>query len=71
MDGVIMDANAVVSTINQIFAENAIKTQEVAVASRALGDRQEIGMTQMKEEELRESIQWGRWSNMSPFPSRM
>jgi len=59
VDGVIMDANAVVSTINQIFAENAIKTKDVAVAvSGHSVIVKKIRMTQMKEEELRESIQW-------------
>jgi type IV pilus assembly protein PilM len=59
VDGVIMDADAVASTINQIFAENAIKTKEVAVAvSGHSVIVKKIRMTQMKEEELRESIQW-------------
>jgi type IV pilus assembly protein PilM len=59
VDGVIMDANAVVSAINQIFTENAIKTKEVAVAvSGHSVIVKKIRMTQMKEEELRESIQW-------------
>jgi type IV pilus assembly protein PilM len=68
VDGVIMDANAVVSAINQIFAENAIKTQEVAVAvSGHSVIVKKIRMTQMKEEELRESIQWEA-EQYIPFP---
>ena len=59
VDGVIMDANAVVSGVNQIYAENAISTKEVAVAvSGHSVIVKKIRMTQMKEEELRESIQW-------------
>jgi len=59
VDGVIMDANAVVSAVNQIYAENAIKTKEVAVAvSGHSVIVKKIRMTQMKEEELRQSIQW-------------
>ena len=59
VDGLIMDANAVVSTIERIFSENDIKTKEVAVAvSGHSVIVKKIRMTQMKEEELRESIRW-------------
>ena len=59
VDGLIMDANAVVSAIERIFSDNSIKTKEVAVAvSGHSVIVKKIRMTQMKEEELRESIQW-------------
>jgi len=59
VDGVIMDANAVVSAVNQIYVDNGIRTKEVAVAvSGHSVIVKKIRMTQMKEEELRESIQW-------------
>lgn len=59
VDGVIMDGNAVVSAVNQIYAESGIKTKEVAVAvSGHSVIVKKIRMAQMKEEELRESIRW-------------
>jgi type IV pilus assembly protein PilM len=59
VDGVIMDANAVISAVNQIYTEHAIKTKEVAVAvSGHSVIVKKIRMAQMKEEELRESIRW-------------
>jgi type IV pilus assembly protein PilM len=59
VDGVIMDANAVIGAVNQIYAENDIKTRQVAVAvSGHSVIVKKIRMAQMKEEELRESIRW-------------
>ncbi|MBI5166404.1 MAG: type IV pilus assembly protein PilM [candidate division NC10 bacterium] len=59
VDGVIMDAGAAASAIQQIFTDHTITTKDVAVAvSGHSVIVKKIKMAQMKEEELQESIQW-------------
>ncbi len=57
VDGVIMDSGTVISAIQQIFAENQIKTKDVAVAvSGHSVIVKKIRVTKMKREELEEAI---------------
>jgi len=57
VDGVIMDSGTVISAIQQIFAENQIKTKDVVVAvSGHSVIVKKIRVTKMKREELEEAI---------------
>jgi len=68
VDGVIMDGSSVISAIQQIYQEHAIKTRDVAVA--VSGNSvivKKIKVQQMTEEELTGSIQWEA-EQYIPFP---
>lgn len=59
VDGSIMDSTVVVDAIVQLFNENKIKTQDVAIAvSGHSVIIKKITMAYMSEEELSESIRW-------------
>jgi type IV pilus assembly protein PilM len=59
VDGVIMDADTVSSTVRQLFLEHTIKTKDVVIAvSGHSVIVKKIQMQRMTEWELEESIQW-------------
>jgi len=59
VDGALMNSNAVVDAINELFQKEKIKTKEVATSlSGHSVIIKKIRLPQMTEEELEESIQW-------------
>jgi type IV pilus assembly protein PilM len=59
VDGVIMDSNAVITAVQEIFKTNNIKTKDVAVAvSGHSVIIKPIRITRMSEKELSSAIQW-------------
>jgi type IV pilus assembly protein PilM len=59
VDGVIMDSGTVISAIQQIFADNQIKTKDVVVAvSGHSVIVKKIKVAKMKPKELEEAIPW-------------
>ncbi len=59
VDGVIMDSNAVIGAIQEIFKTNSIKTKDVAVAvSGHSVIIKPIRITRVQEHELEGAIQW-------------
>lgn len=59
VDGTVMDAERVVSVIQEIFSENKIKTKDVAMSVCGISVIvKKINLPEMTEEELDESIQW-------------
>lgn len=59
VDGTVMDAERVVSVIQEIFRENKIKTKDVVLSVSGISVIvKKINLPEMTEEELDESIQW-------------
>ena len=59
VDGVIMDSNAVIGAVDEIFKSNQIKTKDVAVAvSGHSVIVKTIRVPKMKQQELEGAIQW-------------